>query len=403
MVIAPDLVFNFFSHYGFGDAAPQVLCWRIDRTRRCQRHEVSMRCDAGCHLWLALVNVTSALARFEAGSPRTRSGLVSLRSAFLLACLVGQAAAQPDATQVSGDAVIRAPADGSEIVIATTSRLAGAIHSLTWNGREFIDSHDHGRQLQSASNLDLGGSFHNETFNPTEAGSMHDGAGPTSTSRLLWISAAGRELATVTQMAFWLRPGEASHGHPAVNTTPLSNHLLQKHVHIGAPGLPHAIRYAVTFTLPADERHGKATFEILTAYMPAEFRTFHGLRADDGLAPLAEAQGEQSLPVIASTADGSHAMGAWSPDRSRSSGQPATYGRFWFEQDRVAKWNCVVREKADAAGGAAASSEGDDAGRLPPGEYRYLVWVAVGTREQVRDTLAQLRDRHVKSSRTRSE
>jgi hypothetical protein len=324
--------------------------------------------------------------------------MVSVRSAFLLACLVGHAAAQPDATQVSGDAVIRAPADASEIVIATTSRLAGAIHSLTWNGREFIDSHDHGRQLQSASNLDLDGSFHNETFNPTEAGSMHDGAGPTSTSRLLWISAAGRELATVTQMAFWLRPGEASHGHPAVNTTPLSNHLLQKQVHIGAPGLPHAIRYAVTFTLPADERHGTATVEILTAYMPAEFRTFHGLRADDGLAPLAEAQGEQSLPVIASTADGSHGMGTWSPERSRSTGQPATYGRFWFEQERVAKWNCVVREQAGAAGGSAVGNEADDAGRLPPGEYRYLVWLAVGTREQVRDTLAQLRDRHVKSS-----
>ena len=357
-----------------------------------------MRCDAGCQLWLPLVNVTIAMPRFAAGSPALRSGLVSLRSAFLLAFLVGHAAAQPDAAQVSGDAVIRAAADNSEIVITTTSRLAGGIHSLTWNGREFIDSHDHGRQLQSASNLDLGGSFHNETFNPTEAGSMHDGAGPTSTSRLLWISAAGRELATVTQMAFWLRPGETSHGHPAVNTTPLSNHLLQKQVHIGAPGLPHAIRYAVTFTRPADERHGKATFEMLTAYMPAEFRTFHGLRADDGLAPLAEAQGEQSLPVIASTADGSHAMGAWSPDRSRSSGQPATYGRFWFEQDRVAKWNCVVREQADAAGGAAVSDEAADAGRLPSGEYRYLVWVAVGTREQVRDTLAQVRDRHVKSS-----
>lgn len=27
---------------------------------------------------------------------------------------------------------------GSEIVITTTSRLAGAIHSLTWNGKEFI-------------------------------------------------------------------------------------------------------------------------------------------------------------------------------------------------------------------------------------------------------------------------
>jgi len=326
-----------------------------------------------------------------------------LCAALLCAALLCTASCTPAhaAPPDSGDAVIRAPAGGSEIVITTTSRLAGAIHSLTWNGREFIDSADHGRQLQSASNLDLGGGFHNETFNPTEAGSMHDGAGPTSTSRLLWLSAAGRDLQTVTRMAFWLRPGEASDGHPAVNTTALSNHLLQKHVHIGASGLPHAIRYGVTFTLPADERHTKATFETLTGYMPPEFRTFHGLRADDGLAPLPDVQGEQSLPVIASTADGGHAMGAWSPDTSRTTGMPAGYGRFWFEHDRVAKWNCVVRERVAGAGGSPVNDEAGDAGRLPPGEYRFLVWVAVGTREQVRDTLAQLRARHAAAAARR--
>ena len=78
---------------------------------------------------------------------------------------------------VSGNAQIRAKAGPSEIVITTTSRLAGAIHSLTWNGREFIDSADHGRQLQSASNFDAGSRFIPETFNPTEAGSRFDGAG----------------------------------------------------------------------------------------------------------------------------------------------------------------------------------------------------------------------------------
>ena len=45
--------------------------------------------------------------------------------------------------QVSGNATIRASVGDSEIVITTTDRLAGAIHSLTWNGKEFIDSHDH--------------------------------------------------------------------------------------------------------------------------------------------------------------------------------------------------------------------------------------------------------------------
>jgi hypothetical protein len=97
---------------------------------------------------------------------------VSLRSAFLLACLVGQAAAQPDATQVSGDAVIRASANGSEIVITTTSRVAGAIDSLTWDGREFIDSHDHGRQMQSASNLDLGGGWGGSCFDFLKSNDM---------------------------------------------------------------------------------------------------------------------------------------------------------------------------------------------------------------------------------------
>ena len=291
-------------------------------------------------------------------------------------------AGDPAPAPISGDAVIRRPAGGSEIVITTTSRVAAAIHSLTWNGREFIDSHDHGRQLQSASNLDVDGTLFDETFNPTEAGCERDMAGPTSTSRLLWLSASGPELHTITRMAFWLHPGQQSGGHPAKNTTALSNHILQKRVRIGAPGLPapacdHAIRHELTFTLPADERHTRATFEALTGYMPQAFRRFHALLPDGTLGPLTDGPGEQPHPVILSTAEGGHAMGVWSPDAARTTGRPATYGRFWFEHAQVSKWNCVFRETA-AAG-------------LEPGMYRYLVWVAVGTREQVRETLATLR------------
>src|SRR5258708_5824181 len=63
-----------------------------------------------------------------------------------------------------GDATIRAKAGASEIVITTTARTAGAIHSLTWNGVEFVDSFDHGRQIQSASNFDCGQKFIPEVF-----------------------------------------------------------------------------------------------------------------------------------------------------------------------------------------------------------------------------------------------
>lgn len=298
-------------------------------------------------------------------------------------CAAG-AGAEPRGPEVPGDAMVRAPAGDSEIVIRTTSRLAGAIDSLTWRGREFIDSHDHGRQLQSASNWDVGGDLHAETFNPTEAGCERDGVGPVSTSRLLWLLADGRDLQTVSQMAFWLRPGQQSGGHPARNTVALSDHLLQKHVRLGADHLSpplagHAIRYDVTFTVPAGEGHRQGVFEVLTGYMPPAFRRFHALGPDGRLEPLTDGPGEQALPVILATEGGDYAMGAWSPAVARTTGRPATYGRFWFERERVAKWNAVVRETA-AAGTT-----------LEPGTYPHRVWVAVGTLDDVRQTLAALR------------
>jgi len=289
-------------------------------------------------------------------------------------------AAEPaTAPSVPGNAVIRRAVGDSEIVITTTSRLAGAIHSLTWGGREFVDSHDHGRQLQTASNLDVDGTLCNECFNPTEAGSERDMAGPTSTSRLLYLSAGDRELVTVTQMAFWLRPGQTSGGQVALNTTALSNHLLEKHLRIGVDGLDHAISHAISFTLPADERHERATFEILTGYMPLAFDTFLRLLPDGSLEEIGPGPGEQSHPVILATADGSHAMGAWSPAVSRTTGRPVTYGRFAFPAQKVVKWNCVVRE--------------EDQGGLAAGSHRFLVYTAVGTREQVRETLIAVRTR----------
>jgi hypothetical protein len=298
--------------------------------------------------------------------------------ASLLATAVAWAE-PPAGRSVSGDAVIRRAAGGSEIVITTTSRVAGAIHSLTWGGCEFIDSFDHGRQLQSASNLDVAGKLFNECFNPTEAGCERDMAGPTSTSRLLYLSAGDRELVTVTQMAFWLRPGQTSGGHAAMNPTALSNHLLEKHVTIGVGDLEHAIRHAISFTLPADEQHERATFELLTGYMPPIFDTFLRLLPDGSLEALGPGPGEQAHPVILATANGNHAMGCWSPAESRTTGRSATYGRFAFPVQRVVKWNCVVREKRPAG--------------LAAGRHPFVVYSAVGTKEQVRATLVTLRNR----------
>lgn len=276
-----------------------------------------------------------------------------------------------------GDSTIHAKAGSSEIVITTTNRVAGAIHSLTWNDKEFVDSFDHGRQIQSASNFDCGKTFIPEVFNPTEAGSMADGSGATSTSRLLELSAKGNELVTLSRMAFWLKPGEKSQGNPACNTAALSDHYLAKHVTIGYKNLPHAIEYRVTFLVPTSEKHTYAQFEAVTGYMPPEFGTFFRFNAkDSSLKPLTDGPGEQADPVVLSTADGKHAMGVYSPEQPSQGFEEAGYGRFRFAAEKVVKWNCVFRVK--------------NAGGVPGGEYQFRCFLVIGTSKDCESTLAAL-------------
>jgi hypothetical protein len=300
-----------------------------------------------------------------------------LLSSLLRGCLVAAFILPLDLRSAEGDSAIRAPYAGSEIVITTTARLAGAIDSLTWKGREFIDSFDHGRQLQSASNLDLGTPITAETFNPTEAGSRRDGAGPTSSSRLLHLLTAGNALQTTTQMAFWLPPGEKSGANPAKNTTELSDHLLTKRVRIGARDLPNVISYDVTFGVPIGERHTHAVFEALTGYMPPEFSRFLQFNPQTGeLEPLGDGPGEIPRPIVFTVPEETHAMGIYAPPQAAPKMTGPTYGRFRFVPQKVVKWNCVFR-LTDRDGIAA-------------GDYRFRMFVVVGDLASVTATMRTL-------------
>lgn len=314
----------------------------------------------------------SSVARLVSRAPIFRqmlivAALVSLASNDLLS----------DEKSPTGDSTIRSRPGTSGIVIQTTNRLAGAIHSLKWNGREFIDSTDHGRQLQSASNFDFGTRIAAETFNPTEAGSRRDGAGQHSSSRLLHLVATNDQLQTMTQMAFWLAPNEKSEGNPAKNHVVLSDHLLTKRVRIGYRDLDSVIDYRVTFSLPVGEFHRHAVFEAVTGYMPAEFEVFWKFRPSDGeLEPLDDGPGEQSKPVVLATKDGSFAMGIYSPDQPSRGYEAAGYGRFRFPVEKVVKWNCVFRR--------------DDPEGISPGEYSFRCFVIVGDLKLVKASLRTL-------------
>jgi hypothetical protein len=276
----------------------------------------------------------------------------------------------------SGDAELRTVVDGEPLTLTTTSRLAGAVHSIRWKNQEFIDSFDHGRQLQSALSLDAMSDdpYWAERFNPTEAGSRRDGDGNQTTSRLLAIESNATELRTTTQMAFWLAPDEMSSDRSALNTTILSEHLLHKRIRLNAYADPRVIEVSNTFELAANELHRLAQFEVLTGYMPHGFDTFW--KFDPALGELSELDdgpGEQPFPVVLSTSDGEYAMGAVSDGQPDGMLSQAGYGRFRFPVERVVKWNVVHRYR--------------ELPKIQKRRFSFRVLVFVGSLAQVRKSM----------------
>jgi hypothetical protein len=276
----------------------------------------------------------------------------------------------------SGDAELRTVVDGEPLTLTTTSRLAGAVHSIRWKNHEFIDSFDHGRQLQSALSLDAMSDepYWAERFNPTEAGSRRDGDGHQTTSRLLAIESNATELRTTTQMAFWLTPDELSSGRTALNSSVLSEHLLHKRIQLNAYIDPRVIEVSNTFELAVNEQHRLAQFEVLTGYMPEEFGTFWRFDPTDGtLSELDDGPGEQSLPIVFSTCDREYAMGAVSDGQPDGMLSQAGYGRFRFLVERVVKWNVVHRYR--------------ELPTIQKRRFSFRVLVFVGSLDQVRKSM----------------
>jgi len=303
----------------------------------------------------------------------TKTGVVAALA--ISTAILGMAFAQADAP---ADAVIRAKAGDSEIVIKATTRMAGAIESLQWGGKEFINNSDHGRELQTCWNGNAGiEPIADETFNPTEAGSLDDSAGATSSSRLLEIQARGNQLETFSQPAFWLNPTQTSGGKPARNKTVVSEDHLRKRVVIGYGNLPHAIDCQLTVSLAPEDRNTRCVIEALTGYMPADFDQFQILDPQTGkLGAVDDGPGEQPLPLVFSTSDGKYAMGVFSPPSGvpRDARGPS-YGRWRMKEFQVVKWNCVFRLQNPSG---------------LSGDFNCHVIVAVGSLEEVRTTLAAL-------------
>lgn len=238
-------------------------------------------------------------------------------------------------SQVNGDATIAAsaPVFGQTLTVSTSSQYAGAVSSIRWGNKEFINNFDHGRQLQ------LNSQFFNrfECYNPYEAGSFDDGTSAKTTSRLLALTATGNTLDSTTQMA-WFLPYHASYvpedycGDPAKwlpsppYNGPLSNYRVHKTVTIGFNGIPNVIEYRVEQTIPELIQKG---INNVTAVLPGEFSAIGSYDVvSKDYRSIRALSGEDDRIKVASTPDGNYALGFYAPELLQAYGDPGD-ADFW--------------------------------------------------------------------------
>lgn len=304
-----------------------------------------------------------------------RKNRIAVAATALMASLTAGHALAADAS------ISSAAAGGAIVLTASGGRFAGAISSLTYRGVQYIDIADHGRQMQSAIQLDGWG----ECYNPNEAGSVNDGTKTTSTSKLLAISSANNVLVTQTQPAFWMAhqqqygkacnpnlPSPNNTVSVSQNTTDLSNFVFQRTSSFYGPAIPNLINVDVSWTVP--ENHASSNTEASTAYLPSTFSVFLTYdRASRTLTKVAATATDSAaqhtpLPVIIAQANGQHSMGAFSPTIMTTPGRGyMAYLNFSTGSTPTTKWSCVYGEANVTAGSV----------------YSYSCPVAVGTVDEV--------------------
>jgi alpha-tubulin suppressor-like RCC1 family protein len=169
-----------------------------------------------------------------------------------------------------------APVNNSTLTISVSWSHAGAITSLKLGNDEFVDNYDHGRQIQSAIQLNGKGEY----YNPNEAGTLADPRFGGSTSELLGLAIpSSNKLMTTSDMAYWFVQNQGQPlAVPYSNAPPngqMTQFGLQKEVTIGPPGLPaNVIEYFSMFHPSATTPPEPVTSSIASAAVylkPSQF------------------------------------------------------------------------------------------------------------------------------------
>jgi hypothetical protein len=258
----------------------------------------------------------------------------------------------PIAPVSSSATSITGPGANPVTISINPAQTAGAVSSLIWNGLEFVNNYDKGRQIQTAVQFD----GYAECNNPTEAGSSSDGRRSSSSSRLVGLQKnSPSSLSTKTQMAYWAwnkTTGACVKGRdPRVNSS-VSNTFIEKIITIGALDDPQIIDYSLKISHASGDATSSIVYEILTGYLTSDFSRFFFVSKSNnslneyGSASLVDISGngfppgsylgraqnkKQFDPVIMSTPSGSYAMGVYMPSKQITQCKSSFgYGLFHF-------------------------------------------------------------------------
>ncbi len=295
-----------------------------------------------------------------------------------LLCLLASAILQPGLlhAQVNGNATISSTVFGQTLTLSTKTEFAGAVTSLVWNNKQFVDSADHGREFQSAASF-----FQRyECYNPTEAGAQFDPSWYSS-SRLLWLNASSGILESQTLMAFWRTDngadafcGDRSHWEaaPPFSGQP-SNYQLHKKITLGFAGIPNAIEYLTDLWIPEYVTSGQV--QSLDAIMPYEFAPVWNYDVISKTYRRIYSTGGEDEFVKVRVADDGHALGFYSPELL----QP-------YDGNAAFRWSHGPEYGGYATMGGLF--------RFPvfngPGYLGYRSYMVIGSKDQVRTGLDSL-------------
>jgi hypothetical protein len=275
---------------------------------------------------------------------------------------------------------------GSQVRVVANQVAGGAISELWWNGKQFVNDYDFGRQIQIAFNLQLPG----ETNNPTEGGDKHGWpgvkpAGWAHGSPLIGASIVGTTLQTTCQPLQW--SPENFGGGP--NNPVIWKGTIGKQLDLDFAGFPRVIRWITNINFPSSSNF--LDLEIVTAYLNSEFNTFYAYNAATNVLDsmtaavpnngcLDPSQDARLRPaaggVLISTSDNNFALGVYRKDAGNNFGLckflgSGSTGKYGFQ---TTKWNTLFRPGNGVTAGA----------------HSYTAYLVVGTRDQVRTDMRNL-------------